>query len=400
MLVGMSILGCTPGFVPPEHRIEMLASLEAGIDQLFDNSLGMQSGDISHNPPSWETQAVLLTTLRYMKKRFKQGGPSDALSQRAISLDQVRILQPLAGKASIASVDGYDRPVLCEWINYDLHTMDLGPASMFARVGAIVHNFAMEPPPADFNVLHCRGYFHDLAEARFGMLFDYPLSAQPANIPPVALRDMMKQQPRPSLECLFCLAQSLVKSLHCFHRANWLHNISSHNVLFFSDTQEVAAGNISHDEHGSSINVSGYPTPYLVGFNHSRPSDSTAFTRGPLGLDKSYMHPEYAKLPELRFRRGYDYYSVGLLLLEIGLWKPISQSGLFEADIESFVPSVLQAVWRDEAVPLLGPLMGAIYKRSVLLCLNDHFTGSGMSDYVAMERFGKEVVGELNRCCA
>jgi len=281
MLVGMSILGCTPGFVPPEHRIEMLASLEAGIDQLFDNSLGMQSGDISHNPPSWETQAVLLATLRYMKKRFKQGGPSDALSQRAISLDQVRILQPLAGKASIASVDGYDRPVLCEWINYDLHTMDLGPASMFARVGAIVHNFSMEPPPADFNVLHCRGYFHDLAEARFGMLFDYPLSAQPANIPPVALRVMMKQQPRPSLECLFRLAQSLVKSLHCFHRANWLHkNISSHNVLFFSDTQEVAAGNISHDEHGSSINVSGYPTPYLVGFNHSRPSDPTAFTRG------------------------------------------------------------------------------------------------------------------------
>jgi len=112
------------------------------------------------------------------------------------------------------------------------------------------------------------------------------------------------------------------------------------------------------------------------------------------------MHPEYAKLPEPRLNRGYDYYSVGLLLLEIGLWKPISQSGLFEADIESFVPSVLQAVWRDEAVPLLGPLMGAIYKRSVLLCLNNHFTGAGMSDYVAMERFGKEVVGELNRCCA
>ena len=120
------------------------------------------------------------------KKVQTRGEPSDALSQRAISLDQVRILQPLAGKASIASVDGYDRPVLCEWINYDLHTMDLGPASMFARVGAIVHNFAMEPLPADFNVLHCRGYFHDLAEAeaRFGMLFDYPLSAQPTNITP------------------------------------------------------------------------------------------------------------------------------------------------------------------------------------------------------------------------
>ena len=35
-----------------------------------------------------------------------------------------------------------------------------------------------------------------------------------------------------------------------------------------------------------------------------------------------------------RFCLGYDYYSVGLLLLEIGLWEPLGDSRLLERDIK------------------------------------------------------------------
>ncbi|PQE11054.1 serine threonine kinase protein [Rutstroemia sp. NJR-2017a BVV2] len=307
--------------------------------------------------------------------------PTGAGQRLAIDSHRVKVKKAL-GKASIVNLEGSHRSVFCEWINYELHTMDQVPDLLFQRVEAIANNFSMEPLPVDFSVLHCCGYFHDISSFRFGLLLT------PITLQPVTLREVMKKQPRPSLECLFGLALTLSKSLHHFHRADWLHkNISSYNVLFF-DTRL--------NKH-QPILLDNFPTPYIVGFNHSRPNDPNSFTRGSADIEKHYLHPQYARLPEPRFKHGFDYYSLGLLLLEIALWEPITRSPLLKGrDILNVEPKELQTLWLNEAVPLLGPRMGKTYKNVVNLCLNDYFVDT--SNFFAREDFGKMVVRELERC--
>ncbi|KAK3387403.1 kinase-like domain-containing protein [Podospora didyma] len=379
------------GLAPANERVRMLAQLEAAIDRILD-ARGMESRHVISNlSPSWERQALLLAAMRYMSKKLQDS--RRLTPDLSVNPNQIRLAQKV-GKANIVYV-GNDahQPLFCEWISYDIHMIDQVADPLVERVEAIARRFAFKPEerPADFNVLHCRGWYHDLPKSRFGLVFDFPppleVRLRGNRRPPVSLRELLKQQPRPSLERLFDLVQTLVKSIHYFHRANWVHkNISSHNVVFFPD------------EDDWSLGESGFPTPYLVGFNHSRPNNPKDFTKGPEGIDKSYMHPEYAQPPEPRFRLGYDYYSAGLLLLEIGLWEPISRSSLLlKKDIEKFTPAELQALWMERAVPLLGPLMGATYKKAVTLCLNDHFLA--MSAVQSIEEFNQQVVQRLGHCC-
>lgn len=59
--------------------------------------------------------------------------------------------------------------------------------ALLHRVQAIAQDFSIRPLPADFNVLHCRGYFHDiLPENRLGLVFSFPPSV-PARLQPLAL---------------------------------------------------------------------------------------------------------------------------------------------------------------------------------------------------------------------
>jgi hypothetical protein len=65
--------------------------------------------------------------------------------------------------------------------------------------------------------------------------------------------------------------------------------------------------------------------PYLVGLRHSRPDERATFTEGPPSDEdiKGYQHPQHLK-NNLRYSISFDYYSLGILLLEIGLWLPLT----------------------------------------------------------------------------
>jgi hypothetical protein len=143
-----------------------------------------------------------------------------------------------------------------------------------------------------------------------------------ADIEPVSLRFLLKKTNRPSLGSLFDLAQTISQSLLNFHKADWLkRDISSHNVIFFDRRLSNLRGRSRHrSKVEEPILLDDLPSPYLVGFNHSRPNDPGTFTSGGSDLLKMYQHPEYANNVKQRFHLSYDYYSVGLLL-EIGLWE-------------------------------------------------------------------------------
>ncbi|KAH8706168.1 hypothetical protein BGZ61DRAFT_575664 [Ilyonectria robusta] len=370
---------------PLKERTEMLTTLEGALDQVYDTH-NIQDREVSSatNIPSWERQALLLARMRFMKKKSEAATRSRDESL-AISSSLVKHKRK-EGQVDIFSIEKQPSRYLCEWVAYQLHTVDQVPERLFSRVESIARQFAVQPKPDDFNVLHCRHYFHDLPGFRFGLLFELP-----GNEPPVTLRRIMKQTMRPSLQCPFSLAQAIVKSVHYFHRAGWAHkNVSSHNVVFFDKQLSEPA---KRDEPADEL-----PTPYLVGFNHSRPMGPATFTIGAADIDKLYLHPDYRAVPEPRFHLGYDHFSVGLLLLEIGLWEPITRSRLLgKRSIEDFESRELHELWREHGVPLLGPLMGKTFRDAVALCLGDELVQ--MTDSGASQEFGKRVVAELGRCC-
>jgi len=168
---------------------------------------------------------------------------------------------------------------------------------------------------------------------------------------------------RPDLGAIFQLAKDLASCLLAFHIAGWFHkNISSHSVLVFAPTAESV-----HEHVASAV---------LAGFNDSRP-EASGVTLGPRQELEHYYHPLYCS--GKKFKQTFDYFSLGIVLLELGLWYPISGLRKDHADIgtqEEFRQKLLKSY-----VPQLGEKMGALYRDAVEFCLD------------AEEQLGKEHKG-------
>jgi hypothetical protein len=118
--------------------------------------------------------------------------------------------------------------------------------------------------------------------------------------------------PLPTLSQRFHIAQKLAISVLELQNARWLHkDINSKNVLFF------------HDSSGT-LN---FEKPYIAGFEFARAESFKAISAE---RDKEeftfYWHP--ALRPDLgdkgtrpQYLAGFDVYSLGLVLLDIALWR-------------------------------------------------------------------------------
>ena len=117
------------------------------------------------------------------------------------------------------------------------------------------------------------------------------------------------------LEDRIALATALAWSLSSFHDAKWVHKrFTSDNILLFQSTQ------------GSEVS---WGTPYLVGFELTRPNIAWS---GPidraalLWSNRVYTHPDRVENEPstIRFRKIHDIYSLGVVLLEIGMMTTVT----------------------------------------------------------------------------
>ena len=187
----------------------------------------------------------------------------------------------------------------------------------------------------------------------FEILYNFPQEhAMHRLLPnPVTLHELlMKREERnyPSWESRFRLGMELTNSLVAFHDVNWFHkDLTSFSILFFPTDHTVPAARPRN--------------PYLSSFQHSR-SASDKFTEGPLQDQKHqrYHHPQYVSVEQrqfLRFRPEFDYYSLGVLLLEIGLWATIDTIMQDFRDLNNFSFSKAMI---DQKLPNLSFQMGEI----------------------------------------
>lgn len=225
------------------------------------------------------------------------------------------------------------------------------------------------PKPSDFRVLDCLGYFKDTALPRYGYLFQIPSKA--VQQPPVTLHDLLARGgPHKTLLDLgdrFTLARNLASSLLRIHECRWVHaSFRSESVLFFFSNHAVP----SSSPPQLSIN-----SPYISGFSYSKPTDPTESSEEfstPSRLHDLYRHPEIVLArgnplgsQQTRLQQRHDLFSLGIVLLEIGLWEQIRALWKEKYTQSAFLEKLLTAY-----VPILGHKMGTVYRDVVSDLLN------------------------------
>lgn len=259
---------------------------------------------------------------------------------------------------------GNDEPsatVLIEWIEYDAHwSEEKAGKLLLSRVGTIVKLHQSASLCVKTRTLRSPGYHHDPARHAFGIPYEIPKTVTETLWKPHTLRNIIEatkedRLAQPGLGLRFSLAFSLATALAELHKADFLHkSVSSNNIIFF----------------GPSATTTTIESPYIIGFNHSRPGDKTAFSEGPRQntsdwlFRQEYQHPKYRSLPR-GYRATYDYYSFGIVLLEIGMWRSVSteMANLRKSPVEK------KAWLLDARVPYLASYMGARYQQAVKYCL-------------------------------
>jgi len=179
-----------------------------------------------------------------------------------------------------------------------------------------------------------------------GLIYELPgtLGVPSRSVP---AKDVKSRKPRPlirlqsdkaipaPLGARFELARKVFSAVVFLHASGWLHkNIRSSSIVFFPKQVE-------------DRRIYDLSEPYLARYDFSRPDDvrideqeikkfeersdggginDMMFTRRVRHIKLDYYHhPDKRASPERMYRHAYDVYSLGIVLLEIGLWEQIDR---------------------------------------------------------------------------
>jgi hypothetical protein len=281
--------------------------------------------------------------------------------------------------ATLRLPGGKTKKVWLEWKEYDRQRPgDLSPPKdvIRERVWELAALLSHSPKPSAFRTPHCLGFFdkgtgdgaegeeEDILNMRLGLVFERPLDAGlHATLPPVSLRELLETTRKPRVTDRVKLAHAISNCLLYLHAVNWLHKgLRSHNIIFFQTT-------------GGQID---YAKPYLSGFDFSRPARADEMTDIPSddAAYNLYRHPlAQSTNPEERerFKRSFDIYSLGVLLVEIAHWATVEKVLGIDTNSARGRPSIALKVREkllvEEQIADLGACMGAVYETAARKCI-------------------------------
>ncbi|ORY10807.1 kinase-like domain-containing protein [Clohesyomyces aquaticus] len=338
---------------------------------------------------------------RVISDSIRAGRQDRLLVEGSVKLDNPSAMQQ-GGAEGPSRVLGFylSQRVMIEYKAYD-HRWTNDPGKEIHRtMNALVNLLDPEQTPRQGitrrRVLDCVGYFHEQQKCRFGFVYLLK-NEKEIDISKLELFSLnhvigMTQDAeatrRPNLGDIFLLAKELASCIHALHKVGWLHKkISSHFILVFSPDEAEA-----HEHVASAV---------LAGFDDSRP-EASSVTLGPRAEYEHYQHPAYKQ--SVAFRKPFDYYGFGVVLLELGMWTQLSamRDMAMQENPNNVDKKQFQQTLMKDYVDQLGERMGRIYRDVVEFCLmaDDLVLEDAATDFQCDDLFKANVVDLLAKCFA
>ncbi|EEU42056.1 uncharacterized protein NECHADRAFT_101905 [Fusarium vanettenii 77-13-4] len=191
---------------------------------------------------------------------------------------------------------------------------------LWSRVQRLISLLALPQSPG-FKVPQAVGYIHDPEHYCWWLVFQFPQNSRQAPgdfSKPLSLYTLLQPEykPRPPLEKRFRLASDISSTFHQLYSSSWMHkSIRSDNIVFpCQNSESPSAGQLA--------------SPIVCGFEYSRlETEAQTIDRSKSNSDPAvamYRHPDYQGEAAQGYKVQYDIYSLGLVLLEIGIWAPLT----------------------------------------------------------------------------
>ena len=218
-------------------------------------------------------------------------------------------------------------------------------------------------------ILTCKGVVREVGingqpkELQFILEMPHRLGDTPSCLRSVLHRSAHEPHP---LEERFLLARQIANAVIFVHNLNFVHkNLCPDTILVFPNPGKVLG------------------TPFLAGFQMFRSADGLTYRYGDDSwLKNLYRHPSrQGTHPDNVYRMQHDIYSLGVTLLEVGLWSPfVNQAGHPGEALSQIVPILQDRDQRKGATRIkkilvsmasnyLPPRMGTKYTEVVIACL-------------------------------
>ncbi|CAI4212063.1 unnamed protein product [Parascedosporium putredinis] len=247
---------------------------------------------------------------------------------------------------------------LVEWIPFpkggDFKLQELAAV----RMARLSYSLQQTRGLSSIHPLACVGFVEYADAASFGLVFELPAPVAKSTVEAVTLHQILSYKqartgpgakpslaqtssslpyPLPSLEQRKQLAVTLVTNFYSFLLTRWHHErLSSLHVAFLVDKTARTSSPSSPQLTSAALD---FTEPIIGGFAVSRPDSPTELSMScqPSPLELLYLHPAIrtrlasrsassdSTEPAARFQRIYDIYALGLLLAEVGFWKPVSR---------------------------------------------------------------------------
>ncbi|KAK5445378.1 hypothetical protein LTS15_010159 [Exophiala xenobiotica] len=301
------------------------------------------------------------------------------------------------GDTYILEHHAYDPPIWMCGSNsrLDVCGLDSRTKNRVEALAKLLH----QPKELIFRIPPCVGWRY-LPE-HHAVSFVFEIKPKPA-APPKSLLELLSHREQksgwmPSLGERFQLAAALSSCIAQLHMVSWLHeSLRSENILFFPDVDPMALS--------ANDTIIDFSSPWIFGFEFSRLDVAiTAAHVDFLPERDIYRHPQRQGYPEVTFQRIHDIYSLGVILLEIGLWEPaikLQKNSFLGANPGNF--ELIQQQLLKHATHRLEKRVGKRYKDVVIRCLKGDFgvTNDNREDLKLQQAFRAQVVDVLERAAS
>ena len=223
--------------------------------------------------------------------------------------------------------------VLVDYYSEDGATPKPGPQPSLRRYEKLVlalQGFPQRLEHAYTGSLRLLGWFYEHQKSRYAFVYeiprppqvDMPHPARPLHSPQSLLSYLQHSGDTdsnnlPSLEDRFRLALNLATNILHVHAKGLTHrNINSNNVVFVTGPEHQ--GIESRPWKEGTIRK-----PYLVSWDQC--AEDTSNHQPETLISSIYRHPEISRGQRSAYRTVHDIYSLGLVLLEVGLWVPLNK---------------------------------------------------------------------------